>query len=435
MKFKKRIAFFTAIMMALLTVGCGSKSMSASEDSATMESVYGTDYSENEYCEEPAETADAGVTSGNGLEAQVENGRKLIRTVSLSLQTKEFDSVLNSLKTKTTELGGYVENSSVSGNSYSYTTTRYASYTIRIPADKLNEFVDIVGELGNVTQENESVEDVTLQYVDVESHKKALETEQARLMELLSTAENMEDLLAIESKLSDIRYEIESYESQLRLLDNQIDYSTVHVEIFEVERMTDAGEKGFFEEIKERFGDNLYKVGHGFRNLIIGILGALPILIVCAAVIAVIVVIVKKSIKKITFKKQKKAKENDYEENFKQRLSFVSLVKQSTQKRKTSESNEIFRFLFFSYSLFFFIFFPIAAISSAVYSSTTVFVTCFIFFSFRRRYTNSLKIVYRTETNGMKISIPTIPMRLPPIVTAASTQIDGSPTDPPTTCG
>ena len=182
------------------------------------------------------------------MEAQVENGRKLIRTVSLSLQTKEFDSVLNNLKTKTTELGGYVENSSISGNSYSYTTTRYASYTIRIPADKLNEFVDIVGELGNVTQENESVEDVTLQYVDVESHKKALETEQARLMELLSTAENMEDLLAIESKLSDIRYEIESYESQLRLLDNQIDYSTVHVEIFEVERMTDAGEKGFFQE-------------------------------------------------------------------------------------------------------------------------------------------------------------------------------------------
>ena len=167
MKFKKRIAFFLALMLALLTVGCGSKSMSTSEDSATMESVYGTDYSENEYCEEPAETADTGITSGNGLEAQVENGRKLIRTVSLSLQTKEFDSVLNNLKTKTTELGGYVENSSISGNSYSYTTTRYASYTIRIPADKLNEFVDIVGELGNVTQENESVEDVTLQYVDV----------------------------------------------------------------------------------------------------------------------------------------------------------------------------------------------------------------------------------------------------------------------------
>ena len=119
-----------------------------------------------------------------------------------------------------------------------------------------------------------------------------------------------EDLLAIESKLSDIRYEIESYESQLRLLDNQIDYSTVHVEIFEVERMTDAGEKGFFEEIKNRFGDNLYKVGRGFRNLIIGILGALPILIVCVAVIAVIVIVVRKVIKKRKLKKAREYKKS-----------------------------------------------------------------------------------------------------------------------------
>jgi uncharacterized protein YsxB (DUF464 family) len=81
--------------------------------------------------------------------------------------------------------------------------------------------------------------------------------------------------------------------------------------------MTDAGEKGFFEEIKDRFGDNLYKVGHGFRNLIIGILGALPILIVCAAVLAVIVIVVKKVIKRIKFKKTKKVDENNLEDNFK----------------------------------------------------------------------------------------------------------------------
>lgn len=89
----------------------------------------------------------------------------------------------------------------------------------------------MVSEIGNVTQKNESVEDVTLQYVDVESRKKALETEQERLMELLSSAENMEDLLAIESKLSEVRYELENYGSQLRMLDNQIDYSTVNVDV------------------------------------------------------------------------------------------------------------------------------------------------------------------------------------------------------------
>ena len=74
----------------------------------------------------------------------------------------------------------------MSGHSYYYNNTRYASYTIRIPTAELNQFVDVVSEIGNVTQKNESVEDVTLQYVDVESRKKALETEQERLMELLS---------------------------------------------------------------------------------------------------------------------------------------------------------------------------------------------------------------------------------------------------------
>ena len=54
-------------------------------------------------------------------------------------------------------------------------------------------------------------------------------------------------------------------------------------------------------------------------------------------------------------------------------------------------------------------------------------------FFFRRRYTNSRKIVYNTDNSGMKTSIPTIPIRFPPIVTAAKTHIEGRPTDSPTT--
>lgn len=164
----------------------------------------------------------------------------------------------------------------------------------------------MVSEIGNVTQKNESVEDVTLQYVDVESRKKALETEQERLMELLSSAENMEDLLAIESKLSEVRYELENYGSQLRMLDNQIDYSTVNVDVDvdEVERITETGEKSFFAEIKDRFGDSLYQVGRGIRSFVIGFLGSLPIIFVWV-VIAAVVVIVVRSIRK----KRKKKKE------------------------------------------------------------------------------------------------------------------------------
>ncbi len=307
---KKVEAFLMAVMLVMMTAGCGNSSKMAADERATVSSGAELD---GEYSWDTDETADTGVTSENGLEAQVENGRKLIRTVSLSLETKEFDSVLTNLSTKTTELGGYIETSSVNGNSYSHHSTRYASYVIRIPADKLNEFVEVVSELGNVTQKNESVEDVTLRYIDVESHKKALETEQERLLELLSKAENMEEILTIESKLSDIRYEIENYESQLKTMDNQIDYSTVSVYIDEVERVTDTGEKGFFEEIKERFGNSLYIVARGIRGLIIGILGSLPILIVCGGVIAVVVIVVRKILKKRNMRKEDRTQNNDIE--------------------------------------------------------------------------------------------------------------------------
>lgn len=316
---KKRVLAFLLAGMMLLAAGCGSKSMMTTENavsksSAAMDTAYaGSQYdasmTEDAYEEEAAMDSGSGVTSENGLESTVDNGRKLIRTIYLSLQTTEFDSVLSDLSAKTTELGGYIENSSISGNSYYYQSTRYASYTIRIPSDQLDQFVDIVGELGNVTQKNESVEDVTLQYVDVESRKKALETEQERLLELLSQAENMEDLLAIESKLSDVRYELENYGSQLRMLDNQIDYSTVNVDVDEVERVTDTGEKSFFGEIKDRFGDSLYTVGRDMRGFVIVVLGSLPILIVWAVIIIVVVLAVKKIRKRRNQKKEEKKAE------------------------------------------------------------------------------------------------------------------------------
>ena len=317
---KKWAAFLMAGMMLLMTAGCGSQSMmttnSSSKEEAAMDTAYAgsqydADLSEDAY-EETAMDSGSGITSENGLESTVENGRKLIRTIYLSLQTTEFDSVLSDLSAKTTELGGYIENSSISGNSYYHQSTRYASYTIRIPSEQLDQFVDIVSELGNVTQKNESVEDVTLQYVDVESRKKALETEQERLLELLAQAENMEDLLAIESKLSDVRYELENYGSQLRLLDNQIDYSTVNVDVDEVERVTDTGEKSFFGEIKDRFGDSLYTVGRDMRGFVIVVLGSLPILIVWAVIIIVVVLAVKKIRKGRKQKKEEKKAEEQH---------------------------------------------------------------------------------------------------------------------------
>ena len=306
---KKVLACVLSGILAVSIFGCGSKSMvateSAMENAAYDDMAYDSGYDTTESAS--AEEAGSGaVTSENGIEEVQETDRKLIRNVNLSLQTKEFDTVLENMSQKVKDLGGYIQDSSVWGSSSDYSSSRSASYTLRIPSDKLDEFIDVVETLGNVTYKNESVDDVTLRYVDVESHKKALETEQERLLALLEKAENVEDIITIENHLSDVRYELENYESQIRLLDNQIDYSTVYVDISEVSRVTDTGKQGFFEEVASRFSDSVYVVLMGLRGFAIGILGSLPILVVWGVILAVVVIL----LRKFVFKKSKKNKKN-----------------------------------------------------------------------------------------------------------------------------
>lgn len=300
--YRGAVLWITGLLL-LAATGCGGAAVSntsagaVSESYAVAEKAMDAAAPQMEYA---AQDMDAGgaITSESGIDPVIQNGRKLIKTVRLEMQTKEFDALTDGLVKKVQEMDGYIESSAMWGNSYYNSDTRSSEYTVRVPSDRLNEFIDVVGGLGNITYKNESIEDVTLQYVDVESRKKALETEQERLLELMEQAENLEDLLAIESRLSEVRYELENYGSQKRYLDNQIDYSTVYLTVTEVERITETGRKTFFEEIAERFGDSLYMVGFGVREFVIVLVGSLPVLAVWILVIAVFVLVIRKVVYK-----------------------------------------------------------------------------------------------------------------------------------------
>lgn len=288
---KKKLLSMLAVVMIMVLVGaCGSSSMSYDSSASTENAMQ---YESSNVIED-AGGAETAITSENGIEASIQSNRKLIKTVWLDVQTKEFDEMLEYLTAKVQEMGGYTEASSISGNSYYYQSTRNADYTVRIPSDKLDQFVQVVGEKGNISYKSEEIEDVTLEYVDVESHKKALEAEQERLLELLEIAESMEDIIAIESKLSEVRYQLENYGTQMRVLENQIDYSTVHISVQEVERITEAKERTFFEEIADRFSDSLYHVVRGCRSFVISFIGSIPILIVWAILIFAAVLILRR---------------------------------------------------------------------------------------------------------------------------------------------
>ena len=141
--------------------------------------------------------------SGTQLQQGALAGRKLIKNVNLNVETEQFDVLLPNLQKRVTALGGYIEDMSSYSRNDNYSADfqgtkylRYASMTVRMPKENLDAFLEEVGEQTNVVSRSESVTDVTLQYVDLESHKKALTTEQDRLLELMEQAQTVEDIIA-----------------------------------------------------------------------------------------------------------------------------------------------------------------------------------------------------------------------------------------------
>ena len=252
-----------------------------------------------------AASADEAGTAENGEEtansADIENGqssRKLIRTFNLDAETTDFDNLVTQLQQETQNLGGYVESSYVNGNSYYTENSRYASLTLRIPKDKTNDFLGTVGEMANVTSKSENVEDVTLTYTDLKSHVEALQAEQEQLMKLMEQAKTVEDTMSIQSRLTDVRYELESYMSQLKVYDNQVDYDTVNISIQEVKNETPTGELSIGQKMLNGLENSLRAIAESAKNLCIWFVASIPYFVILFAVIFAVVSIIKKIRKK-----------------------------------------------------------------------------------------------------------------------------------------
>ena len=234
--------------------------------------------------------------------------RKLIRNVSMHLETREFDALTKSISDAVTFFGGYMEQSDVSGNSLYWSderSSRCSNLTARIPENKLDAFLTEVSGQGNVTYKNESVQDVTLQYTDITSRKKTLQMEQDRLWELLEKAESIDAVIALEARLSEVRYQLESIESQLRTLDNQIVYSTVYLSIQEVQVLTSTDPDTISVRIQKGLSRSFNTLKISSVDFLVWFISSLPILAVFAVLVFIAVIILKKPLKRRKTRKQK----------------------------------------------------------------------------------------------------------------------------------
>ena len=295
------ISLVLLLLIGLLT-GCGASSKDAAEVAAASPAATWAETA----VEEEVLYNESASTTDNGGTAMPEN-QKLIRTVYMDAETLSMNSLITWLDSRVTSLGGYYEQKSIrrSGSRDDGSYYQYADLTIRVPAENLDQFVSQVGEKANIISTSETTENVTLTYVSTQSRVEALETEQKRLLELLENAETMEDLLIIEERLTDVRWELENYASQLRVLDNQVNYSTIYLSAWEVDEPTVTEERTVWQKIGDGFTKNAGNMWDGLVNFFIWLLTAIPYLVPLALIGAVVLLVIKLG-KKLKIKKKVK---------------------------------------------------------------------------------------------------------------------------------
>lgn len=307
---KKMLSLLLCLVLLCSLTACGSSS-----GTNKSQAMFSAGAVEEAAPQAPAMMADSSSNMLKGSEsgsAALPEGRKWIITMDMNVETEDLDTLMADLDQKISSLDGYVEDQNIhNGSSYASRRYRSANLTVRIPDEHVDQFTNDVTGMANVVSQNLRREDITLQYVATSSRVTALETEEARLLELLAEAENMSDLLEIEARLTDVRYELERHASQLRLYDNQVNYATIYLNINEVQEYTPVEEPTFLDRIKTTFADALEGLGDGIVNITVFLVGNSPYLLTFGLIAYGVIRLRKCFGKSCKFRFRKKSKKDE----------------------------------------------------------------------------------------------------------------------------
>lgn len=208
---------FIALGIAVMSIGCGRHSNPDFVPSELSGGQYEKSSVQSDIAEEPQSS-----------EISTEE-RKLIKSGDLRFRTRSIPETYSYLLRITDSLGGYVSDEQMN----SHTGSTEQSLTLRVPAKNLDALVNAIsGFAGELDYRNINVQDVTMEYIDVESRIKTKKELELRYLELLKQATKVDEVLNIERELGTLRAEIESMEGRLNYLKNQVSLSTLRVSYY-----------------------------------------------------------------------------------------------------------------------------------------------------------------------------------------------------------
>lgn len=309
---KKRWSILLALVLLLgLLCGCADKTAANTNDDYAPSAPgytsgsdmkdeaegYWTGNSDMAYADAPAEPE----SPSAGLPENV----KIIHTADISLESTEFDAVVRGMNELVASVGGYYEYSNLENYNSNYRT---GNYTVRVPSAQFETFCSGVGGLCQVNSISRNARDVSEAYYDTESRLATQRTKLERLQALLAKAENMENIISLETAISDTELAIEQLTGSLRKYDSLVGYATVQIYLREVYQLTEQEQPviGFGAKLAAAFRSGCSSFAYGIQAMLLGLarnwVGWLVFVIVVAAVITIPLRIVRK--KKLTHAKR-----------------------------------------------------------------------------------------------------------------------------------
>ncbi len=309
------------LLLGLCLAGCGgnAKTSSASGGNYYAEPAESAEYASDSYSAAPAAydnnyqyQTEMKEEESTDSSSPVITSEKLVYTGHLTIETLEYAETLKSIRQRIQELKGIIEYEYETNNDRSWYRpdygkgTSYMEMTVRIPTNSFQEFMNNMEGSGKVTNRSTNVENISRQYADNEAVIAGLQKQEERLLEMMDKAETIEDMIAIEARLTDVQTELNRKLSYRSSMDIDVEYSTVHLYINEVMEYTPDPEiqrRGtFMYRLEKNLKDAWREFQDYLEGLLFGIIHLIPLLIVFVPVILVLIWLWKKLMKDRKFR-------------------------------------------------------------------------------------------------------------------------------------
>lgn len=256
------------------------------------------------------------ITSKSDIASKTDvNSDKIVYTCNIQLETLEYEDSYKSLKEKISNFNGFVQMENETDNDYNWyyndyqkkTATKNVTVSARIPSDNYEKFIEEIENEGKVVSKQSNASNISKQYSDTETVIKSLKIQEKRLLNMMKEAKTIQDMIAVEDRLTEVQTQLNMYKTDLSSMDSDIDYSTVTIILREVMEYTpEINTVTFLDRLKNAFSDSWDGFKSTLEIILFFIIIAVPQLIVFGIVISVICIITRKIIQKIKKNKDKK---------------------------------------------------------------------------------------------------------------------------------